>query len=347
MRLSVPILPPVHTPSIPPHPPPHPRVAVSPSFSGTLSTYLTSSSTFPFDHTSYELVQVSLTLQHIALHFFSLYRPPCFPTSSLTSLTTVTLPGDLCVLADFNVHFDLSHNPATTKLLDLLRMFNLRQPVQQPTHRQGHIIDWVIERPDDGVLKSTVVSDALESDHKCVITQFAVNISTPPPVFGMSVTFAQLIAQLSRMASTQNLPVSTTRPLNSAVQVCSQFWTNTHAPVSKCKVSVGKYSPYSGRQPVAHSYENVDSGEPQALQFTKKCTTKQKHHVTNPVQRAKSAFYNTKIPAAEASSKELCSITNKLAAWTKCSFLPTIRPQSDLPDIFCDFFLQQNSENSK
>ena len=42
--------------------------------------------------------------------------------------------------------------------------------------------DWVIEKPDDGVLKSTVVSDALESDHKCVITQFDVNISPPPPV---------------------------------------------------------------------------------------------------------------------------------------------------------------------
>ena len=70
-----------------------------------------------------------------------------------------------------------------TKHLDLLRMFSLHQTVKQPTHRQGHIIDWVIERPDDGVLKSTVVSDALESDHKCVITQFDVNIPPIPPVF--------------------------------------------------------------------------------------------------------------------------------------------------------------------
>ena len=77
-----------------------------------------------------------------------------------------SLPGDLCVLGDPNAHFYLLHNHITTKPLDLLRMFNLRQSVQQPTHRQGHIIDWVIERPDDGVLKSTVVSDALESDHK-------------------------------------------------------------------------------------------------------------------------------------------------------------------------------------
>ena len=94
-----------------------------------------------------------------------------------------SLPGDLCVLGDFNVHFDLPHNPTTTKLLDLLRMFNLHQTVKQSTHRQGHIIDWVIERLDDGVLKSTVLCDALESDHKCVITRFDVNISPPPPVF--------------------------------------------------------------------------------------------------------------------------------------------------------------------
>ena len=70
------------------------------------------------------------------------------------------MPGDL--LDDFNVPFDLPHNSTTTKLLDLLRMFSLHQTVKQTTHRQGHIIDWVIERPDDGVLKSTVVSDALE-----------------------------------------------------------------------------------------------------------------------------------------------------------------------------------------
>ena len=53
-----------------------------------------------------------------------------------------------------------------------------------------------------------------------------------------------------------------------------------------------------------------------------------------------SVFYSTKIAAA-ASNKELYSITNKLAAKTKCSLLPTIFPQSDLPHIFSDFFLNK------
>ena len=49
-------------------------------------------------------------------------------------------------------------------------------------------------------------------------------------------------------------------------------------------------------------------------------------------------FYSTKIAAA-ASSKEVYSITNRLAARTKCSLLPTIFPQSDL--TFSDFFLNK------
>ena len=53
-----------------------------------------------------------------------------------------------------------------------------------------------------------------------------------------------------------------------------------------------------------------------------------------------SVFYSTKIAAA-ASNKELYSITNKLAAKTKCSLLPTIFPQSDLPNIFSEFFLNK------
>ena len=150
MRLSVSILPPVDTPSSRPTAP-----------SG-LSTYLTSSTIFTFDHSSYELVQVSLSLQSMALQLFSLYRPPLSRKSKLTEsmfpnqLSDLldhcnSLHGDLCASGDFNAHFDLPHNLTTTKLLDLLRMFNLHQTVKQPTQRQGHVIDLVKERPDDGV----------------------------------------------------------------------------------------------------------------------------------------------------------------------------------------------------
>ena len=165
-----------------------------------------------------------------------------------------SLPGDLCVLGDFNIHFDLPHNPTTTKLLDLLRMLSLHQTVKQSTHRQGHIIvwvierpddgDWVIERSDDGVLKSTVVSSTLESDHKCVITRFEVNISPPPPVFrhvrnlraiDCTVFRHDLHSELSRLEH------PSTEQSNAALQSV----LDKHTPVSKRKVSVESTLPGS------------------------------------------------------------------------------------------------------
>ena len=110
-------------------------------FRDSLSTNLTSSTTFTFDHSSYELVQVSLTLQNKALLFFCLYRPPpscknkvtksMFPDQVSDLLDHCnSLPGDLCFPGGFNIHFDLPCNPTMTKLLDLLRMFNLHQTVK-------------------------------------------------------------------------------------------------------------------------------------------------------------------------------------------------------------------------
>ena len=155
-----------------------------------------------------------------------------------------SLPDDLCVLGDFNVHLDLPHNPTMTKLLDLLRMFSLHQTVQQPTHRQGHIIDWVIERPDDGVLKSTVVSDALESDHKCVITRFDVNISPPPPVF----RHVRNLRAIDRTVFKHDLHSELARFDHYSIEqynAALQSVLDKHAPVYKRKVSVGSTLPGS------------------------------------------------------------------------------------------------------
>ena len=135
-----------------PFPRPFRHAGLAVIFKDSLSTCLIVSTTFTFDHFSYELAQVSLTLQLKALHFFCLY---CSLPSHKNKLTESmfpdqfshlldhckSLPGDLCVLGDPNAHFYLLHNHITTKPLDLLRMFNLHQTVKQPTHRQGHSID--------------------------------------------------------------------------------------------------------------------------------------------------------------------------------------------------------------
>ena len=50
----------------------------------TLGSNITFKTNFDFAHTSFEVVQASITLQHNTLHFFSLYRPPPNRRNNLT-----------------------------------------------------------------------------------------------------------------------------------------------------------------------------------------------------------------------------------------------------------------------
>ena len=86
------------------------------------------------------------------------------------------------MLDDFNIHCDHPHDHLVANTLDILNMYNLQQTIIQFAHRQDHVLDWVIVRPDEGIHQSTQVSDSLESDHRCVQVRFDVSVSRPPPM---------------------------------------------------------------------------------------------------------------------------------------------------------------------
>ena len=62
-------------------------------------------------------------------------------------------------------------------------MFNLQQSVNLPTHKHGHILDWFVHRLTDGLLLSTEVSQAISSDHFCVLAYLDVTIPQSPLTF--------------------------------------------------------------------------------------------------------------------------------------------------------------------
>ena len=61
-------------------------------------------------------------------------------------------------------------------------MFNLAQPVNLPTHTHGHILDWIIYRPDDKILVSSFVSNELTSDHFALLCSLDLRIPDPPSI---------------------------------------------------------------------------------------------------------------------------------------------------------------------
>ena len=76
-----------------------------------------------------------------------------------------SLKGCSLIVGDFNFHYDVPTNTYTSRLIDLLDSFNLCQSVIAPTHRSGHILDWVIHRKDDDTLLSSTTGPILQSDH--------------------------------------------------------------------------------------------------------------------------------------------------------------------------------------
>ena len=110
---------------------------------------------FDFTHTSFEVVQASITIQHIALHFFCLYRYRPNRRNNLTDTmfteqlpdlldNAMNLPRYVCPVGDMNVHFDNPLQSLTKQTLTTLSLHSLDQVINKPTHRCGHIIDWVI-----------------------------------------------------------------------------------------------------------------------------------------------------------------------------------------------------------
>ena len=323
-------------------------------FRDTLSTNLTFKTKFDFDHSSFELIQVSVTLQTSDLHFMCMYRPPPSRKNKLTDSlfseqfpdlidTCNSLRGQICILGDMNIHYDCPDHPLTSKTLDLLYMYNFKQVVSQSTHRRGHILDCIIIRPSDQIHLSSEVTDSLESDHLCVMSCFDVSVARSCPVY----RYVRNIRAIDRSAFVADLGTELVGIGHSLsadqYNVTLRSVLDKHAPAAKTRVTERMSSPWFGlvredlleakrsRRQAERKWRNTN------LTVFKYLYKKAKHHVTNVVLKAKKLYYNSKISSANC-SKELYKITNNILARTKQVHLPTTYPLYSLPELFSNYF---------
>ena len=84
-------------------------------------------------------------------------------------------------MGDFNFQFDEPSNTYTSKLLlvlDIIKTLSLSQSITIAAHQHNHILDWVLNCPDDHTLQFISVDYTLASDHVCIVNQ----LSLPRPV---------------------------------------------------------------------------------------------------------------------------------------------------------------------
>ena len=121
-------------------------------------------------------------------------------------------------------------------------MYNLQQTVVQSAHRQGHVLGWVIVRPDEGIHQFMQVSDGLESDHRCVLVQFDVSVSRPPPVHRL----VRNIRCIDRVAFKRDLEAelySLVNPSADQYNATLRSVLDKHAPAAKRNVTNRLSSP--------------------------------------------------------------------------------------------------------
>ena len=72
-------------------------------------------------------------------------------------------------MGDFNIHIDDAvEQPDTQTFLDLLDSLGLKQHVTQPTHVSGHILDLIITRNSENIIKYPPSVDRFIPDHASI-----------------------------------------------------------------------------------------------------------------------------------------------------------------------------------
>ena len=88
--------------------------------------------------------------------------------------------SDTVYIGDFNFHYDDCSDIQVSHLRTMLSDHNLTQLVSVPTHKRGHILDWVVVRTENSCFCFDSVQDYPDlSDHKAVACTLAVTKPSP------------------------------------------------------------------------------------------------------------------------------------------------------------------------
>ena len=149
-------------------------------------------------------MQASITLQHNTLLFFCLYHPPPNQGHNLTDSMFAeqlpdlldyinNLPGLVCLVGDMNIHFDNPLQSLIKLTLTTPSLHSLVQVINKPTHKCGHIIDWVVVRPDDDIHKNLLVQTHLNQTIIALNPTSMFQSLSLLPYIGMLETWLRLI----------------------------------------------------------------------------------------------------------------------------------------------------------
>jgi hypothetical protein len=140
-----------------------------------------------FSAASFESLEVLLTLNSTHIRLFVIYRPPPSTVNGLTKAlffeefdhflaANAAATGRTMLVGDFNFHWENQQDPETKIMKNMFTSYSLQQHINDPTHKSGHALDWIISRDDDDMICDCSVS-SLISDHHAIL--YKLNLHKP------------------------------------------------------------------------------------------------------------------------------------------------------------------------
>ena len=286
------------------------------------------------------------------------YRPP--PSSKNNSTTSQffqdftslletlsTSSGKLLIAGDFNFHIDNLQDVTAGRFLDLIDCFNLfiLNNSTGPTHKNNHILDLLIARRDESIVKDICVCDPVISDHFAVLCK--LNISKPS-VPSQIITYRNIrsidMVQFRRDLSASSLIQSPSPELN---DLCNQYdfvlksLLDKHAPSRTKSVTLRPKAPWFNdvikvnkrkRRSLERRWRKSNLTVDRQL-FVDQC-----NYVKKLIFEAKMNFYSNLITDAGSDCHALFRSIDRLLHKTPEKKLPFSSSSQDLANRFVQFF---------
>ena len=308
---------------------------------------------------SFESLTVKLMIKS-KLHWIStIYRPPYsskhpIPTSTFIDEFSDHVSHLLCqtdnpiIVGDMNIPWNKIDNLDTISLTEILELYNLKQHVASPTHKQGNTIDWVMNVRDTDDFTELHTSEFL-LDY-CTI-KWQMNIKRPDMVKTRSMI--RNLKRLNRQEFASDLDEELNKnthdrqPLQELYDgFISSIETtlDKHAPLRECIKTVRNNQPWfdedakklklQRRLAEKHWLKSRTAADKTHYMHINKCYLRH-------LYQSKKSYINTQLESNNNNSQMLFRFLNQLTKGQHDNPLQDCSSYEDLANKFADFFIEK------
>ena len=310
------------------------------------------------EKTSFEFSEYMIDGLSLQLRLVIVYRPLYSAAHPVTSSTFfpefseylesfVLSKVPICISGEFNVHLDVSDDADTIAFADLLESLCLTQHIKSPTHVMGHILDLIITRSSDNIIKGTPSPDRFLSDH-CSVLCF-LNVTKVLAIV-KHINFRKL-KSLDLVAFKNDIPGSdlcniASNDCNEVAELydnCMRSILDRHAPMTSKRVFARPSTPWMSGNIIEAKRQRRKA---ERKWRSSKCQSdlagfkRKRNHVTFLMNEARRVYYCTLIAENSHDQKHMFKVSKKLLNITGTPVLPRREDKRKLAYEMGMFFIK-------